>query len=257
MANDSFTVTIDDTAKMNSTMALANGGVSQDEYDVLKNLAYRAGTENPDTIKAYADQTPSGYTQKELDVAYKYSNWANEFKGKPIKVDSALEPGKAEPYNKDTHYAPPGAPTPDPKASNLPSVPNPPKPGEGADAGIGVDQNALRTFAGKLKQLQDLVRQIKTDVDGVTITPGNFGAGFALNAAVNGSANDPENGGVKDKLSKSLERINQVLFDIQDDAEATAKQYDSIEDMNSMTADQLNKVFRESFSEVGPQGGTK
>ena len=224
--------------------AFVNGGLTQQEYDLLSEKDPPAGR--------FLDPSSS----EEHQAAYgKYRDWKEENQGKEVEIPSATtkERGEHQWYNDAA-----GVHLPDPNAKKgsdqLASAETITGQGE-TTATVAVDQHALRVFVENAKKLKEAIESAKEWIDRVNVAPGYFGAGFQLLYAIDGGekpgngapAKDVYNKSLKAEVAKTLSDTFEAFTDIIDAAQQTAKKYDTTEEMNKMTAEQLRSFFDESF----------
>ncbi|MFI5492928.1 hypothetical protein [Actinoplanes sp. NPDC051859] len=255
-ADESFKTTIKDPSQITPEMALRLGGITQTEYDAYKRGL--AGAEHYNNT--HLNPRNSGYTWPDDAKAArdKYMSWKDEYAKKEQEVGSALGDNSGyQSYDPEKDYSNGKV---DPKAGNKPEgLPDVPPKEEVERRAISADQHALLGFKERITTLQDLLKPIRTEINTLLVTPGSFGAGWNLSSAVNGDGTVATadgvmdaDGGLRAKLYGALKRIDNVFTDIKDDVDTVIKQYDTVEELNDLTSDQLNRLFRESFGEVDP-----
>ena len=233
--------------------ALATGGLTQQEFDLLSQ-------KNPPVVggggRGGALQTDSSEERK---AAYqKYEDWKEENQGQEVEIPPATTKDRGEHLWADDSA---GVHLPDPNAKKgsdkLPGADT--ISGQGpTTATIAVDQHALRVFAENAIKFKEAVADAKLWIDRVSVAPGYFGAGFQLLYAIDGGekpgngnpAKDVYNKSLKAEVAKTLQDAYEAFTDIIEAAEETAKKYDTTEEMNKMTAEQLKDHFDESFKWV-------
>jgi hypothetical protein len=138
----------------------------------------------------------------------------------------------------DTAQYPDGPPAP-PKDTDMPAALNT-SGGSGDD--VSVSTEALRTFAKNLKLLEDLVNTEHTSVQSVAIKPGTFGAGVYISNAIQK--------GLRGDTLSFLQSVGSTFTFIRADIETLIADYDSTEERQKITVQQLNNLFNDAFSNV-------
>jgi hypothetical protein len=128
-----------------------------------------------------------------------------------------------------------------------PAVLPPPLNTSGEKGGsVTVSTEALRQFAKNLKVLEDLVVKEHTAVKDVKIAPGTFGAGVHISAAIQT--------GLRGDTLRFLQSVSETFTYIRADIETLITDYDSTEEWNGITAQQLNNVFNDAFTNISHYG---
>ena len=191
------------------------------------------------------------------DASEKYRHWQLDFpdngSGSQVTVGSA----DYQNYDDSDAYLT-GEAGRDSTATEVPHTEPVPAMGTGGSkAPISVDQNALQRFKKNVTQLENILVDLETAFAPVTdVTPGKFGHAFALKRSLIGSGKNSGNG-MFEALHKHVSDLKQLMWDVGDDMDATIVDYDSVEELNKLTADQLNERFHESFKDLGDLGPSK
>ncbi|OLR92195.1 hypothetical protein [Actinokineospora bangkokensis] len=176
----------------------------------------------------------------------------NEYRDEQVKrIESNPEYAEnSSEYNNDV-------PTESTFQVNDDGVPPPPAvPGPGADGGkdTRVNTAALQTFAENMTVLRGHLDKPLADLDGLFVAPGTFAVANKVRSAIGGG----EMGG-KGLAKDTHEFIGNLQDALQLVTEAVGRmktEYDSAEELNSMTSEKLNKNFSDVNSEITGLGAT-
>ncbi|MEU7906155.1 hypothetical protein [Actinoplanes sp. NPDC049118] len=126
----------------------------------------------------------------------------------------------------------------------LPVVPN----YEVGDAGSGIQVNtdALRTFAKNLDELKKYVVLARDKVKLVDARPGFFSDAAELKKNVSNLKRDSE---------LLLTGMAESFVDLQTDIGTLVKEYDTVEELNALSSEDLAAIFKESFGDISGLGG--
>lgn len=192
-------------------------------------------------IRHFADTTntreyaPTAWTQAQLDKMVRTTNGVTSPNGTP----------KPEVPNE----LPPPAKLP-PDTSTLGNV-NPPKyDGSGGDGEVTVNTDALRQFSAFLDRLGEPLKTLKTDVDKVAVHPGAFYQAFHLKNAVH---SDPS---LQTNTSKVIAQTLDAFASIKQGITKLIAEYDSAEELNSVSAEDLKKVLSSASTIITKLSGT-
>jgi len=162
----------------------------------------------------------------------------------------AVEPdwtgsGQHSQYQDNTVYVgPDGSQALDVKI-NPPTVPAPVAGGEEGNGELVVNTVALNTFRTNLAELQKILVDVRTQVNGMApIRPGYFGLGGSMFKAITGSSGAP---GLKDNTEQFLHHSVNTFEKLMTDIDKMVKEYDSAEELSAATAEQMAKVFDDAF----------
>ena len=171
----------------------------------------------------------------------------------------AVEPdwtgsGQHSQYQENTTYVGPnGSPALDVKVKP-PTVPAPVAGGEEGNGELVVNTVALNTFRTNLADLQKILVEVRTQVNGMEpIRPGYFGLGGSMFKAITGSSQAP---GLKDNTEQFLHHSVNTFEKLMTDIDKMVKEYDSAEELSAATAEQMAKVFDDAFGSFTELGST-
>lgn len=188
-----------------------NNGV----YDAVS--VTEAGTEGVDGIYKQGDEIPRWLFPYLPDWARQNGDkWHME--GKP-DVPSEMPP----PPPQDHYY------------TDLDSkLPKDPSSGDGP---VKVNTEALRMFSNYLDQLSEPLKTLKTDIDEVSVRAGAFYQAFHLENAIHGDA------ALQHNTSTMISQTVDAFALIKRAITKLTTEYDTVEELNSAGADDLNKQF--------------
>lgn len=218
---------------------------SQQDYDTITRLIAQAEPYYGDG--AVPGDDPLRHTRltaEEQEVVDRYLALEEKWKNTGLPQPQ-FDPDK--PYN--------GEPLPVP-------VPEMPKfvVEDGDGHGVVVNTEAMRRFAQYLRELADLIQHELLDHIPEVVKPGVFGAGGALAKSIDGTT-DGAKPGLKPSHVAFLKNAVETFIDVADDIERICKEYDSAEELNNVTAAELESRFNESFSRIsnftGPSVASK
>jgi len=122
-----------------------------------------------------------------------------------------------------------------------PTDPPPDVPGPHSTTGSGVHVNtpSLTVFANNVDTLNNAVSAAYDKLNGIQpVAPGAFQQANAIRTKVN-----DDDGGLKAGYLRVLNNLNNGLLELRDGIRALAAKYQSVEDVNSITADKLNNAI--------------
>ena len=123
--------------------------------------------------------------------------------------------------------------------------------GEAASAsGVAVNTAALEWFAnvvlGSVVGPKGILIEMAQDVAAVDPRPGAFARAEALRLAIVGAT--AQDGGVKGDIKQMLVNMNTALLAVQDALLKMAAQYNDLEELNSLTTEELNAIMGDSLN---------
>ena len=155
--------------------------------------------------------------------------------------------GHDETYKPSGEYS-----TVKPEDPKEPGLPPPVAGGEEGDGNLVVNTDAIKTFKDNLKKLQDVIGTTQKDVEGMKkIKPGYFGMGGTMYRAICGDKGAP---GLQENTATFLHGTVNTFDKLMTDIDAMTKEYVSVDELNSLTAEKLNKEFDDAFSAMGNLG---
>jgi hypothetical protein len=113
----------------------------------------------------------------------------------------------------------------------------------GGDVSVSIE--ALKQFSTNVGAYKVHIDRALTALNNVSVKPGVFGAGQNLVVKVQGRG---ETIGLKGDTEKFLKAVNALIYDLQTDIGNLILEYDTTEEWNTMTTNQLSEAFNESFS---------
>lgn len=150
-------------------------------------------------------------------------------------------------YHKDTNYTGLNG------GATAPELPPPVAGGEdGKGADLIVNTEAIKTFRGNLEKLHDILLNTQTKVEAMPpIKPGYFGLGGSMYRAIIGTDGAPglqKNTG--DFLHSTVTTFEKLMADI----DKMILDYDTAEELSTLSAEKLNKAFEDAFTAMGNLG---
>lgn len=170
----------------------------------------------------------------------------------PISNSSPTWDGHDQSYDPNKTYTtnPDGTPTGD--GVTPPEVPAPVAGGEEGRGDLVVNTDAISTFRGNLAKLQQVLATTQTDVENMpAIKPGYFGLGGTMYRTVIGDSGAP---GLQANTSEFLHGTVNTFDKLMTDIDTMVKQYNTAEDLSTLSADKLNKVFDDAFTSINNLG---
>jgi hypothetical protein len=168
------------------------------------------------------------------------------WKGSVLDSSAPTWQGQDEKYQPDVNYT---------GLSDVGTAPDVPPPVAGGEEGKGdlvVSTEAIKTFRSNLEKLQKILATTQSNVEGMgPIKPGYFGLGGSMFRAIIGDKSVP---GLQRTTGDFLHNAVNAFEKLMTDIDAMAKQYDTVEEMSTLTAEKLNKEFDDAFSAVGALG---
>lgn len=113
----------------------------------------------------------------------------------------------------------------------------------GGDVSVSIE--ALKQFSTNVGTYKVHVDRALTALKNVDVKPGFFGAGQNIVVKVQGTSKAI---GLKGDTEKFLKAVNALIFDLQTDIGNLILEYNTTEEWNELTTNQLNEAFNESFS---------
>jgi hypothetical protein len=183
-----------------------------------------------------------------------YFEWGSEYSTGSDAEKATYEKVEKLVENYDTNRTPPALPTqstvggvayPDdpPLAPKDTGMPAPLNTADGSSNDVAVSTQALRDFANNLKVLEDLVTTEHSSVEQIAIRPGTFGAGVFITTAIQQ--------GLRNDTLNFLRSVGDTFRRVRADMETLITDYDSTEDRQKMTVQQLNNLFNDAFTDIG------
>lgn len=125
-----------------------------------------------------------------------------------------------------------------------------PKYGEnGNDGNVTVNTDALRQFSAFLDKLAEPLNTVKLQVDKVSVHPGAFFQAFHLKNAVH---TDPA---LQTNTSKAITQTLDAFALIKRGITKLVAEYESTEELNSASADDLNKILGDAKNVINKMSG--
>ncbi|MDT5044055.1 MAG: hypothetical protein QOE51_5040 [Actinoplanes sp.] len=182
-------------------------------------------------------------TKQEQDAYLKYTDdLSQNWKGPPPDKVAPDWDGRDDKYNPDTSY------TGLSDDGNAPVVPPPVAGGEEGKGDLVVSTDAIKTFRSNLEKLQKILVTTQSNVENMApIKPGYFGLGGSMYRAIIGDKAPGLQKTTGDFLHNAVNAFEKLMTDI----DKMVKQYDSVEEMSTLTAEKLNKEFDDAFQAMG------
>jgi hypothetical protein len=121
--------------------------------------------------------------------------------------------------------------------------------GEEGKGDLVVSTEAIKTFRSNLAELQAILVKTQSNVENMApIKPGYFGLGGSMYRAITGDKGAP---GLQKSTGDFLHNAVNAFEKLMTDIDAMVKQYDSVEEMSTLTAEKLNKEFDDAFKAMG------
>jgi hypothetical protein len=215
-----------------------------DYSSAFAKLKQANGGKDPDPDNPYADAGWRTLSQPELDAYNKYTNDLRiNWKGPPPDKVAPDWDGRDEKYQPDSNYT---GLSDDGKA---PDVPPPVAGGEEGKGDLVVSTDAIKTFRSNLEELQAILVKTQSNVENMApIKPGYFGLGGSMYRAITGDKGAP---GLQKSTGDFLHNAVNAFEKLMTDIDAMVKEYDSVEEMSTLTAEKLNKEFDDAFKAMG------
>lgn len=113
----------------------------------------------------------------------------------------------------------------------------------GGDVSVSIE--ALKQFSTNVGAYKVHIDRALTAIKNVHVKPGYFGAGQNIVVKVQGTGDAI---GLKGDTEGFLKAVNALIYDLQTDIGNLILEYDTTEEWNALTTNQLNQAFEESFS---------
>lgn len=124
--------------------------------------------------------------------------------------------------------------------------PVPRSDGPGANNGeVAVDTSAFTQFVTNLGALKAMIDTSRGHVKNVNVQAGNFGAGYELSRVVN-----LPQGGLRSDTVAFMDSAFEVLHDVGTVMSRLAADYDSVEEINGISSNDLALLFQESYDGI-------
>jgi len=172
---------------------------------------------------------------KDSSDGYPALKWVPDHELEQYKGDKDVPSGHGTYHNADPLSAPPV-----------------PKNSDGDSHETKVSTPSMELFASNIEQLIAPVQRCQQTLKGVDIRPGAFFHANLIRSKVSGGGG--ESGGIKDAYSKILDDLADGLTDLCSGVRNMAKQYDSTEEANKMTAKELEEYMYRAGSDFQALG---
>jgi hypothetical protein len=161
-----------------------------------------------------------------------------------------------KPQTFDGNYThPPDNSGPQPDSTTVPPV-VPGDPSSVPHGGIQVSTSSLTYFADAVDQLNTAVTAAYDKLNGIRpVAPGAFKDAYDIRSKVNGSGDDAA--GLKGGYLKVLNDLNNGLLELRDGMKGLASKYQSVEDVNGITADKFTEAVQNAdgqFAQANTDG---
>ncbi|MCM4083584.1 hypothetical protein [Paractinoplanes hotanensis] len=124
----------------------------------------------------------------------------------------------------------------------------------GGKGGVTVSTEALQHFANTLKAIVPagggILMESKTAVDAVDPRPG----GFAVAQVTRNLIVDDAGGGLKEDVKVVLDRLQELLYEVAEEVSKIAKDYDTAEELNSLSVQTFKELTGRSDARLGVLG---
>lgn len=124
--------------------------------------------------------------------------------------------------------------------------------GDGKDHQLAVSVDALEHFARQLDEIvgseSDLTLDAQKKLNKIDLKPGGFAKAELLRQCIAGAS--PKDLGLCGDTVKLLKAVGNALYEIKVSIRALIKEYDSVEDFNKLTVQQLDKVMAGAWTEI-------
>jgi hypothetical protein len=170
----------------------------------------------------------------------------------PISNSSPTWDGHDQTYDPNKTYTtnPDGTASGD--GTTAPKLPPPVAGGEEGRGDLVVNTKAIADFRSNLTQLQQVLASTQTEVENMpAIKPGYFGLGGTMYRTVIGDSGSP---GLQANTSQFLHGTVNTFDKLMTDIDAMVKQYDTAEELSTLSADKLNKAFDDAFTSINNLG---
>ena len=149
----------------------------------------------------------------------------------------------------------------DPKTQYIPKVDTNFKPptltpfngGDKSGGHVAVSTDALEYFAREIDQVagdgKGLLFDAHKALEVTALRPGGFAKAEVLRQTVDGSGS--KDLGLRGETMNLLKTVHEALFAVKQNLRAVAKEYDSAEELNGLTADKLNDAMDPAWGKIG------
>jgi hypothetical protein len=119
--------------------------------------------------------------------------------------------------------------------------------------GVAVNTQALRYFAKQLEAIEPdgtggVAWQAWEKLNKVSLKPGGFAKAELLRQKINGTGGD--NDGLRGDTMDTLMAVHQAVYNLRKSLIKIADEYDSAEELNKMTGDQLTEAMKTAWAEI-------
>jgi hypothetical protein len=131
-----------------------------------------------------------------------------------------------------------------------PNLADPPKvPGAHGEKGgaMAVNTEALMLFGTNMLQLKGMIDTSVGYVDLVNVKPGVFYDGIVLRDKVMGADQTP---GLKYDTRDFMRNAAETLWDLNTEITKLVRDYDTVEELNGISTQKLEKIMAESYSDI-------
>ncbi|MCA2217455.1 hypothetical protein [Jidongwangia harbinensis] len=119
--------------------------------------------------------------------------------------------------------------------------------------GVAVNTQALRHFAKQLEAIEPdgtggVAWQAWDKLNKVSIKPGGFAKAEVLRQKINGAGGDDD--GLRGGTMDTLMTVHQAIYNLRKSLIKLADEYDSAEELNKMTGDQLTDAMKNAWAQI-------
>jgi hypothetical protein len=201
-----------------------------------------------------------GFTNKEKAIYDRftdaYFDWDKFVATAKGTVDGKGKDVPYEGFNPDTDYVhnPDSSFTPPAEVKEY-------KGGDGKGGNFVVTTEAIEHFRRQLDLVapqgeNGLIWQAIKKLDGIDLKPGTFGKAVRIEGVIDGTTTGTTtDGGLKGNTRDFLVNFHEALFDLNTNLGALIREYDSAEEFNKLTGEQLDGVLSEAWGDVQNLGG--
>jgi hypothetical protein len=226
----------DPAAFSNADLANYNSGLEKLKH--ARPLGGRAGAEGM--------TQDAGLTPEEKAAVSKYADLAPNWQtpeGSTSDQPKWQQDGHDATYKPESNYTGLG------DGATTPEVPAPVAGGEEGRGDLVVNTEAIKTFRQNLGQLQEILAKTQGNVEGMApIKPGYFGLGGAMYRAIIGDGGAP---GLQKNTGDFLHNTVNTFEKLMTDIDTMIKEYDTTEELSTLSAEKLNQAFDDAFTAMG------
>lgn len=202
----------------------------------------------------------SGFTNKDKALFERYDDAFWNWDGFKATAQGTVDgKGKDVPYDgfkQDTDYVDkPGSSFTPP--ANVKEY----KGGDGKGGNFVVTTEAIEHFRRQLDLVapqgkNGLIWQAIKKLDDIDLKPGTFGKAVRIEGVIDGTTTGTTtDGGLKGNTRNFLANFHEALFDLNTNLGALIREYDSAEEFNKLTGEQLDGVLHEAWGDIQNLGG--